>query len=181
MEFIPLPLPGLVLIRNIIHKDNRGLFIKIYNRDIFRLNGIQFVAQEEFYTISRANVLRGMHFQVPPADYGKLVHCVRGSVYDVTLDIRKGSPTYGQCWSRRLDDTGREAIFIPSGFAHGFYSLTPDATLSYSLSKGYEPSCDCGILWDSFGHVWPCRDPILSERDRGLVAFDDFDTPFVNP
>jgi len=179
MTFHPLPLPGLVLIKPNVPADNRGSFVKSYHRDLFLRNGIDFVPQEEFYSVSRAGAVRGMHFQIPPSDHGKLIHCTRGRVYDVVLDIRKGSPTYGQSWSRELDDVTCEAVYMPSGFAHGSYSLEDKTIVSYSVSSVHEPRHDMGIRWDGFGHAWPCQDPILSERDKRHPTLDEFKTPFI--
>ena len=178
MTFHPLPLPGLILIKPAIPTDNRGLFVKHYHRGLFLDRGIDFIPKEEFYSISHAGVLRGMHFQAPPSDYGKLIHCVRGHVHDAVLDIRKGSPTYGQTWNGQLDDVGREALYLPPGFAHGSYSLTPDTIISYSVSSHHDPGLDQGILWNSFGHKWPSQAPILSDRDQRHPRFDEFSTPF---
>lgn len=181
MKFHSLSLPGLVLIKPEIPTDHRGLFVKHYHRELFLKNGIDFVPKEEFYSVSRVGVLRGMHFQVPPADHGKLVHCVRGRVHDVVLDLRKGSPTYGQAWHGQLDDVTCEAIYLPPGLAHGSYSLDPDTIVSYSVSSTHAPGHDRGIRWDGFGHAWPCKDPIISERDKGHPSLAEFETPFTYP
>jgi dTDP-4-dehydrorhamnose 3,5-epimerase len=181
MEFIPLSLPGLILIRPKVVHDARGAFVKNYSLESFRKHGRDFRPKEEFYSVSHGNVLRGMHFQAPPSDYEKLVHCIRGAIYDVVLDIRKDSPTYGQTWSGQLNAVRCEALYLPSGFAHGFYSLEPESTVSYSVSQGHDPGLDQGICWDSFGHGWPCTNPIISSRDRALPAFSDFSTPFSYP
>lgn len=178
MDFIPLSLPGLILIRPILAQDNRGFLIKNYSYDLFLKHGINFVPKEEFYSISQAGVLRGMHFQIPPGDYGKLVHCARGRVYDVALDIRAGSPTYGQAWGGELDDVRREALYLPPGFAHGFYSFAPETIVSYSVSHVHHKDLDQGIRWDSFDHAWPCPNPVISPRDGSLPTFQDSTTPF---
>lgn len=179
MEFIPLAFPGLVLIRPRIALDARGSFVKSYSRELFLKQGIDFVPQEEFYSISPAGVVRGMHFQAPPADYGKLVHCPRGRLHDVALDLRAGSPTYGQAWSGELDEVKREALYLPPGFAHGFYALEAETTVTYLVSHGYDPALDGGIRWDSFGHTWPGDKPVISARDSILPPFHEFSTPFT--
>ena len=178
MKFIALPLPGLVLIQPRFSSDDRGSFVKNFSRDLFLKNGIDFTPREEFYSVSHSGVLRGMHFQAPPADYGKLVHCIRGRFHDAVLDIRAGSPTYGQVWSGEFDDVRHEALYLPPGFAHGFYALEPETIVSYSVSHVHDPALDRGIRWDSFGHKWPAADPVVSTRDRGLPAFGEFSTPF---
>jgi dTDP-4-dehydrorhamnose 3,5-epimerase len=181
MEFIPLSLPGLFLLKPKILGDIRGNFLKTYSHGMFRENNIDFTPREAFYSVSKAGVVRGMHFQAPPSEYGKLVHCLKGRIYDVSLDIRVNSPTYGQAWSGQLDDVKREAIYLPPGFAHGFYGLEADTVVSYLVSHVHDSICDKGIRWDSFGHPWPCRDPILSERDKAHPPFSEFVSPFVYP
>ena len=179
MEFVPLPLPGLVLLKPQVFRDQRGSFIKDYNRDLFLENGIDFIPQESFYSVSDRGVLRGMHFLAPESQYGKLVHCLKGSIYDVALDLRKSSPTYRQSWAGNLDDTRREAVYLPPGFAHGFYSLESDTIVSYLVSHGHDPSRYQGVHWNSFGHAWPCIKPVISERDRNLPPLPHFISPFA--
>jgi len=179
MEFIPLALPGLILIRPGAAHDARGLFLKTYHQEMFFREGIHFVPKEEFYSISKAGVLRGMHFQAPPSDYSKLVHCVRGRIHDVALDLRLGSPTYGQVWSGELNSISRESLYLPTGFAHGFLSLEEDSIVSYSTSHIHDSRLDSGIHWDSFGHSWPCSTPNISPRDGGLPLLDGFSSPFT--
>jgi len=178
MEFIPLSLPGLVLLKPKIFHDGRGHFIKTYSQSLFSDHNIDLSPQEAFYSVSHAGALRGMHFQTPNFQYAKLVHCIKGRIYDVSLDLRRQSPTYGQSWGGRLDDVGREAIYLPPGFAHGFYSLETETVVSYLTNKVHDASHDHGIRWDSFGHIWPCSNPIISERDRGFPPFSDFTSPF---
>jgi dTDP-4-dehydrorhamnose 3,5-epimerase len=181
MQFVPLALPGLVLIQPVIHRDDRGYLVKSYRSDLFLKHGIHFTPREEFYSVSRAGVLRGMHFQSPPSDYGKLVHCVHGRFHEVILDLRAGSPTYGQVWSGQLDDVKCEAVYLPPGFAHGFFSLAPETIVAYSVSHIHDPSLDQGVHWDSFGHVWPSTTPVVSPRDCAFPAFSKFATPFRFP
>jgi dTDP-4-dehydrorhamnose 3,5-epimerase len=179
MEFIPLSLPGLILIRPKISKDVRGHFLKTYSHSLFRKHHIDFDPKEAFYSVSDAGVLRGMHFQAPPAQYGKLVHCLKGRIYDVSLDIRVNSPTYGRAWSGQLDDVQRAALYLPPGFAHGFYSLEAETVVSYLVTHIHDPASDQGIRWDSFSHIWPCLDPTLSKRDKAHPSFSEFVSPFV--
>ncbi len=178
MNFVPLPLPGLVLIKPKVREDPRGYLVKNYHRDLFLEHDIDFVPKEEYYSISSAGVLRGMHLQGSSAGIGKLVHCIQGQIYDVSLDIRNGSPTYGQAWGQKLDGVSREAIYLPPGFAHGFYALEADTIVHYSVSQVHAPLHDLGIFWDSFDHRWPCLDPVLSERDKNHLPFRDFCSPF---
>jgi dTDP-4-dehydrorhamnose 3,5-epimerase len=133
---------------------------------------------EAFCTESADNVLRGMHFQLPPADGAKLVVCLTGSVMDVALDLRRGSPAYGKAAVMELSAAKCSAAYLPAGVAHGFYVRQAPALLSYSVTTEYAPALDTGIAWNSFGFEWPCSDPRLSPRDMGLPSFEDFDSPF---
>lgn len=126
--------------------------------------------------MSKNNVLRGLHFQAPPHDHYKLVTCIAGEAFDVIVDLRKSSPTYGQHESFELN--GGDSVFVPAGCAHGFYVRSESATLLYNVSTIHAPSHDTGIRWDSVGVSWPSANPVVSERDAGLIAFAEFSTPF---
>lgn len=159
--------------------DSRGEFIKIYNKSIFNELGIQFVPQETFYTRSKRNVLRGLHFQAPPSSQDKLTFCIVGEVYDVVVDLRKGSPFFGHFANVRLTGEDIRMLYIPRGFAHGFYSLSEFSILGYHVSEGYNKNLDLGIRWNSLNITWPCNNPIISERDSQLPIFSEFKSPFV--
>jgi dTDP-4-dehydrorhamnose 3,5-epimerase len=178
MELVPTELPGLHIIRPKIFQDARGSFVKTYHRDTFRELGLDFAPREGFFSTSSKNVLRGMHFQLPPAAHAKLVYCIAGSVLDVVLDLRKNSPTFGRNCVRELSAAHREILFIPAGFAHGFLALDDGATMIYQTSTAHSPVHDAGVRWDSFGFDWPVKTPILSERDKKLPALRDFQPPF---
>ena len=178
MKFSRTNLEGLLRIEPRVHIDNRGRFVKTFRDDVFRGAGIAFQVKEEFFSISRQGVLRGMHFQLPPAQHAKLVYCIKGSVLDVVLDIRRGSPTYGCAHAEELNEDNIAAFFIPAGFAHGFLTLTKDAVMIYNTDAAYSPSLDTGIHWNSFGFAWGVAKPILSERDASLPPFQDFSSLF---
>jgi dTDP-4-dehydrorhamnose 3,5-epimerase len=178
MEFIPTELPGLCLIRPRLFQDARGSFVKTYHRDAFREAGLDFAPREEFFSTSAKNVLRGMHFQLPPAAHAKLVYCVTGSALDVVLDLRKNSPTFGRFQARELNAASREMFFIPVGCAHGFLALEDDTTMVYQTSTVHSPAHDAGVRWNSFGFGWPAKHPVLSERDQKFSAFNEFKSPF---
>ena len=178
MELVPTELPDLQVIRPRIFRDARGSFVKTFNRNTFHELGLDFEPREEFFSTSAKNVLRGMHFQLPPADHAKLVYCITGSVLDVVLDLRKNSPAFGRSCARELSAANREMFFIPAGFAHGFLTLDDGATMVYQTSTGYSPAHDAGVCWDSFGFDWPVKNPILSERDQKFPALRDFLSPF---
>ncbi|WP_374435525.1 dTDP-4-dehydrorhamnose 3,5-epimerase family protein [Inhella sp.] len=174
-----LGLPGCSLVHLDRFEDERGCFVKTYQRLAFEAAGMEPLEGETFYTVSHQGVLRGMHFQTPPSDLAKLVHCLAGRVLDVILDLRRSSPTYMQHRTVLLDGTQSTAVYLPHGIAHGFLALSDGATMAYQVSKPYNPSHDAGIRWDSFGFDWPIAQPLLSERDQRHPALADFDSPFA--
>jgi len=178
MELAATELPGLHLIRPPVSQDARGSFVKTYHADRFRELGIAFEPREEFFSTSAKNVVRGMHFHLPPVAHAKLVYCITGRVLDVVLDLRKNSPTFGKCCARELSAANRLMFFMPVGVAHGFLSLEDNSTMVYQTSTVYSPAQDAGVRWDSFGFHWPVQTPVLSERDLKLPGFREFSSPF---
>jgi len=134
--------------------------------------------REQYYSISKKNVLRGMHFQLPPHDHYKLVTCVEGRILDVVVDLRRSSPTFGQHLCVELSGVRADSIYIPSGLAHGFLVLSRRALVLYNVSSLYAPLHDTGIRWDSAGIQWPVVAPQVSERDAVLPPLAAFETPF---
>lgn len=176
----PTPLAGLICLEPRGFTDHRGTFVKTFHETAFRELGLPFVVREEFFSTSHKNVVRGMHFQVPPADHAKLVYCINGAVLDVVLDLRRQSPTFGHAYAAELSETNRRSFYIPTGFAHGFVALTEGALMVYKTSTVHDPSCDRGIHWQGFGFAWPV-DPaaaIVSKRDSEFPALADFNSPF---
>lgn len=173
------PLPGALILQPRCFEDNRGNFVKTYHNDLFHDLGIDFTPTEEFYSTSHKDVLRGMHFQLPPHDHNKLVYCIRGAVLDVIVDLRLGSPTYGQHTAIELSETNHQLFYIPKGFAHGFLGLQDNSVMVYKTDHVYAPASDTGIRWDSFGFDWPVRDAVISDRDQAFLTLNDFDSPFV--
>jgi len=158
--------------------DVRGSFVKTFNDTLFQSLGIPFTLKESYFSVSAKDVIRGMHFQLPPHQHAKIVYCPFGAILDVALDLRLQSPTYGQYFSQILSAENHKAFYIPEGFAHGFKSLTHDAQTHYLVSSEYDAASDAGIAYHSFGFEWDCVDPILSERDKNFIAFQDFKSPF---
>jgi dTDP-4-dehydrorhamnose 3,5-epimerase len=158
--------------------DDRGSFVKIYNKEIYSSLGFRFDLSEEYYSYSKKNVLRGLHFQIPPADHDKLVYCVYGEILDVAVDIRNGSPTYGEHFKDVLSSENRKAVYLTKGIAHGYYVLSDFAIVIYNTTSGYSADHDSGILWNSVSVNWPSPNPILSKRDSNFLHFDQFITPF---
>lgn len=161
-------------------EDNRGKFIKLFNEDEYIKEKIGIGIKEQYYSISKPGVLRGMHFQLPPMDQFKIVTCVYGEILDVVVDLRKNSKTYKKCCSFRLTEENSEAIYIPKGLAHGFYVTgNKEAIVIYSTETVYNENLDCGIRYDSIDFRWPFIDkPIMSKRDLSLDRFEDFNNPF---
>jgi dTDP-4-dehydrorhamnose 3,5-epimerase/CDP-3, 6-dideoxy-D-glycero-D-glycero-4-hexulose-5-epimerase len=171
------PLLGAKLIELAQFEDIRGVFVKTYSRSRFAKLSIDTEFPEEFFSVSNARVIRGMHFQIPPYDHVKLVQCLSGRVLDVLLDLRAG-PHYGQVESVELDARKPALLLIPKGIAHGFCSLEHGSLMMYKTSTEHQPSHDRGIRWDSFGFQWPVQQPIISDRDRDHLAFSDFKSIF---
>lgn len=159
-------------------EDTRGLFVKTFNDTLFQSLGIQFTVKESYFSLSVKDVIRGMHFQLPPQQHAKIVFCPVGAILDVALDLRKQSATYGQCFSQILSAENHKAFYIPEGFAHGFKALTKEAYTYYLVSSEYDAASDTGIAFNSIGFDWDCDHPIMSERDKNFITFQDFKSPF---
>lgn len=177
MEILKEPLPGCFLLQPKRFEDQRGYFVKTYHEELCKALGVNLDIREEFYSISRKNVIRGMHFQLPPYAHDKLVYCTRGVVRDVLLDLRKGSG-YAKVASVDISGENGQLVFIPKGIAHGFVALTDEALMLYKTSTVHAPQADCGIRWDSFGFDWGVDEPIMSARDQQHSACVDFNSPF---
>ena len=173
-----LPLSDASLITLPKFDDNRGSFIKTFQASLFQQNGIDFDLKESYFSLSHKNVIRGMHFQLPPHDHSKIVFCPQGSILDVIVDLRKESATYGQYVAQVLSQDNHKAFFIPKGFAHGFKSLEDNTITYYLVSSEHHGAADAGIHYDSFGMDWGKEDAILSERDQKFVTLSNFDSPF---
>lgn len=170
-------LPQTWLIQLPLMEDLRGAFVKTLSKSMLDKIGCQFDLREEYYSTSKKDVVRGMHFQMPPHDNVKIVYCVTGSVLDVLLDLRPGL-THGKSCSATLDSSVPSLLIIPKGVAHGFRSLIDGSLMVYKTSSEYAPEHDAGILWNSFDFDWGLSNPILSNRDMTHTAFKDFQTPF---
>jgi len=180
-NFEPLEIPEVVLVRPTRHYDGRGFFMETYRRSAFLEAGIAPDFVQDNVARSNRNVLRGLHYQLPPATQGKLVSVVRGSVFDVAVDLRVGAPTYGRWVGRELDDDDGAMLWVPPGFAHGYVTLTDETQVAYKVTAEYAPELERGVRWDdpAVGIAWPVSDQILSDRDRALPLLADADNPFV--
>ncbi|MBG6147017.1 dTDP-4-dehydrorhamnose 3,5-epimerase [Labrenzia sp. EL_142] len=174
-------LSGVFLITPKRFGDERGFFAESWNMRSFAERGIdtEFVQDNHSLSTSEGTV-RGLHFQAPPRAQAKLVRCGRGRIFDVAVDIRRGSPTYGKWYGVELSFENGKQVFIPEGFLHGFMTLEPGSEIIYKCSDYYAPECDGAVRWDSCGIDWPLvsHDPVLSGKDAAAPVFSEFDTPF---
>ena len=158
--------------------DNRGVFTKIYNENVFKEYGINVSFKESFISISHKDVIRGMHFQTPPYEQDKVISVVQGSIKDVIVDLRSNSANYGKFQVFDLKAKNPSTLFIPAGFAHGFISLEDNTIVSYLVTSCYSKDHDKGILFSSFNYSWPCENFIISDRDLSFPTLADFKSPF---
>lgn len=165
------------LLPNVL-KDERGVFVKTFHKDIFLEHGLETRFAEEYYSHSFRGVLRGLHFQLPPRDHVKVVYCIDGEALDAVVDIRVGSPTFGKHQTFILNGNKSNMLYIPPGLAHGFYVTGRHATMMYKVSTVYSPAHDAGIHWNSAGIPWPVERPLVSLRDAGFAPLSAFESPF---
>lgn len=163
------------------YRDVRGFFAETYSRKNYIEFGVNAEFVQDNHSLSHAvGTLRGLHFQALPAAQGKLVRCGRGAIFDVAVDIRRGSPTYGQWEGYELSAENGHQLYVPVGFAHGFVTLEPDSEIVYKCTDYYAPETEGTVRWDSCGIEWPLSgDPILSDKDAIAPALADLDSPFV--
>ena len=178
-------LDGVVILTPQRFGDSRGFFSESWNRARMAEAGLDFDWVQDNHSLSaQAGTVRGLHFQAPPHAQAKLVRCGRGALWDVAVDIRRGSPTYGQWVGAELSFENGRQLLVPEGFAHGFVTLEPMTEILYKCSDYYAPAADGAVRWDSCGIDWPLPDdmrgdPILSEKDAAAPSLADFDSPFV--
>ncbi len=173
MQVSKTPIDGLLIIEPKIFADPRGMFYEVYSENRYEEHGIPCFVQDN-HSVSKKGVLRGLHYQVNPGQ-GKLVRVTRGEVFDVAVDIRDQSPTYGKWWGLSLSETNNFQLYIPIGFAHGFCVLSESAEVLYKCSDYYSPENERGILWNDpdLAIDWPVKDPILSKKDAVYPLFSD--------
>jgi dTDP-4-dehydrorhamnose 3,5-epimerase len=174
VERLPTRLDGPILLQPRVHGDDRGFFVETFLRDEYRDAGIDVEFVQDNHSRSGRGTLRGLHFQRSPGQ-AKLIRAARGSIFDVVVDIRPGSPTVGQYEAFELDDINHRQLFVPIGFAHGFCVLSEEADVTYKVSSVYDAAEERGIAWDdpAIGIEWPVEAPILSERDRSNPTLAD--------
>lgn len=173
MKITSTVLPGVLIIEPLIWEDDRGFFMEVFNSESFANVGLPANFRQDNFSRSVHGVLRGLHYQLLRPQ-GKLVSVLRGEVYDVVVDIRLGSPTFGRWFGKRLSGERQEFVWIPPGFAHGFCVLSEYADFSYKCTDTYQPNDDHGVIWcdQNLKIDWPVADPILSKKDRLYAPLD---------
>lgn len=180
-RFTRLAIPEVILVEAQSFGDHRGFFMETYKRSAFEANGIPELFVQDNFSHSVQGVLRGLHYQKHPHAQGKLVMALHGTIFDVAVDIRMGSPTYGQWVGTELSAQNCRMLYIPEGFAHGFCVLSETATFTYKVTSEYASEADRGIRWDdpAIGIDWPIAEPLLSAKDAQLPLLREADNNFV--
>jgi dTDP-4-dehydrorhamnose 3,5-epimerase len=180
-RFIRMEIPDIVLVEPQVFEDGRGFFMEVYKGSDFSSNGISDVFVQDNYSYSVRGVLRGLHYQKYPRAQAKLVMVLKGEIFDVAVDIRRGSPNYSRWVGVKLSSKKNRMLYIPVGFAHGFCVLSDEADVLYKVTEEYTPELDRGIIWNdpSIGIHWPIEEPIVSPKDARLPALREADQDFV--
>ncbi len=180
-KFTRLSIPEVVLIEPKVFRDERGFFVETYKYSEFAAAGIREYFVQDNHSKSSMGVLRGLHYQLNPKAQGKLLRCSRGKIFDVAVDVRKGSPNFGKWIGIELAEENHNMIYIPPGFAHGFLTLSDTAEVLYKCTEEYSPEHERGIAWNSpdINIDWPIKTPILSQKDLLYPALKDADNNFV--
>ncbi|WP_417679659.1 dTDP-4-dehydrorhamnose 3,5-epimerase [Pseudodonghicola sp.] len=181
MQIDPTPIPGLLVLTPRRFGDARGFFSESWNRKTLDGQGIALDFVQDNHSLSaQVGTIRGLHYQAPPHAQDKLVRCGRGALYDVAVDIRRGSPTYGQWFGLELSAENGKQLLVPKGFLHGFVTRAPETEICYKCTDYYAPECDGAVRWDSCGIDWGLSgDPVLSDKDAAALPFADFVSPFA--
>jgi dTDP-4-dehydrorhamnose 3,5-epimerase len=179
MKFSETAVAGVILIEPDVHRDARGFFLETFHAGKYGGAGIATQFVQDNHSLSARGTLRGLHLQLHKPQ-GKLVRAVQGEIWDVAVDVRRGSPTYGRWTAERLSATNFKQFYVPAGCAHGFCVLSPTAQVEYKCTELYDPSDELGIAWDdpTLAIPWPVREPILSERDKHHRRFEDLEDRF---
>jgi len=180
-EFTQTSLPGVLVVRPRVFGDERGFFLELYKHTDFVQGGIREHLVQDNFSKSARGVLRGLHYQKSPHAQGKLVMCMKGGIFDVAVDIRKGSPHYGKWMGMELTEENRLMLYVPPGFAHGFQVVSDSAEVLYKCTEEYSPADDRGILWNDpeLDISWPLGDPVLSGKDKVHPRLRDADNNFT--
>lgn len=179
--FTRTAVPDVVVVQPRVFPDARGFFAELYKASEFRNNGIKSTFVQINQSRSQKGVLRGLHYQLNPKAQAKLVSVQRGEIFDVVVDIRQGSPTYGQWVSEILSEANKSMLYVPEGFAHGFCALADETEIVYYCTEEYSPQHERSILWNdpTINIAWPVKDPILSEKDLRGKPFGQAENNFI--
>jgi len=180
MKITETRLPGLLIIDPNVFGDKRGYFFESYNAEVFRQAGLEMEFLQDNESCSGKGILRGLHFQEPPYEQGKLVRVARGGVMDVSVDIRKGSPTFGKWEAFELTEQNKRMVYIPPGFAHGFVTLEENTIFIYKCTNIYHKESENSIRWDDpdLNIDWGISEPVISDKDRTAPLFREMESPF---
>lgn len=181
LDITPTDIPDLLVLTPKRHGDARGFFSESWNRMRMAEHGLEYDFVQDNHSLSRSTgTLRGLHYQSPPHAQAKLVRCGRGRLYDVAVDVRQGSPTYGHWFGIEMTFENGVQLMIPAGFLHGFITREPDTEIIYKCTDVYAPDCDGAVKWDSCGIDWGLTgQPVLSDKDAAAPPLGSFDTPFA--
>ncbi|XOK60258.1 dTDP-4-dehydrorhamnose 3,5-epimerase [Paenibacillus elgii] len=182
MKIYPTKFQEVKLIEPIVFKDSRGFFMESYNEQILKKSGVNYSFVQDNHSLScDAGVLRGLHYQLEPKAQSKLVRVIAGAIFDVVVDIRKSSPTFGEWYGVILSESNKRQLLVPKGFAHGFCTLVPNTQVLYKVDEYYSPEHDRGIMWNdpSLGIEWPVNKPQLSAKDEKHPLLRDAEINFI--
>lgn len=181
MKVTSLHLQGAAILEPVVHGDNRGFFMESYNEEVMQKAGVNFQFIQDNQSLSaEVGVLRGLHYQLNPKAQTKLIRVLSGVIYDVIVDVRRSSPTFGQWVGVILSEYNKRQLLVPKGFAHGFCTLVPNTQVLYKVDEYYSPENDRGILWNdpSLGIDWPVASPVLSDKDQRHPLLKDAELNF---
>lgn len=182
-QFVETPIPDLMMVMPRVFADDRGFFMESYKASDFISTGIKEQFVQDNHSRSQKNVIRGLHFQRSPHRQGKLVRCISGTVWDVAVDLRRNSSTYGKWYGIELSDENKTMLYLPPGFAHGFAVLSETAEFVYKVTAEYAPESDGGIAWNdpTLGIQWPIapEDALVSEKDNQLPTLKELEEPYL--
>jgi dTDP-4-dehydrorhamnose 3,5-epimerase len=174
VKLLPTPLPGVLIVEPAVFRDDRGFFLEVFHAGKFAAQGLDVGFVQDNHSRSRRGTLRGLHVQLPRSQ-GKLVRCVEGTIFDVAVDIRRGSPTFGRWFGVELTDDNFRQLWVPPDFAHGFCVTSERAQVEYKCTELYDPAGDLAIAWNdpAIGIDWPVVAPVLSNKDRDAKRLDE--------
>ncbi|MBD1221403.1 dTDP-4-dehydrorhamnose 3,5-epimerase [Virgibacillus halodenitrificans] len=183
MKITDSKLPGVKIIEPSVFGDHRGWFMETHNYNKLKEEGIDinFIQDNQSYSAEKGT-LRGLHYQLEPKAQAKLIRCTKGAIFDVAVDIRKGSPTYGKWFGLELSAENKKQLLVPRGFAHGFITITEDVEVQYKVDNDYAPNSEGGIIWNdtTIGIEWPTNiEPILSDKDKVALTIEKAENNFV--